>query len=156
MAEEITVRPAVMADAPALSELVIAVLYASNLADYGAENVARVAGHFSVEGVKTMLGNRHATFVALQGDRVVGTASLDLDEDGQTAAVKTFFVDARMQRLGIGARLYAHVVAKAAESGIARFTVRSSIAGIPFYERLGFVSVRDHWDGTERTVEMRN
>ena len=156
MSDEIVLRPAVMDDAPALSALIVAVLYTSNLADYGHDNVARVAGHFSVDGVKTMIRNRHETYVALCGDRIVGTAGLDLAEDRRAAAVKTFFVDAGQQRRGIGARLYAQLVAKAAERGVTRFSVRSSIAGQQFYEKLGFVAVKDHWDGTERTVEMQN
>lgn len=86
----------------------------------------------------------------------MGTASLDLSNDGDIAEVKTFFVDAILQRRGIGARLYACLAEKAAAHGAAQFTVRSSIAGLQFYEKLGFVAVRDHWDGSERTIEMRS
>jgi len=156
MQTDVVTRPAVMADADEMSALVCEVLYASNLADYGAENVARVASHFTPDGVRTMIENRLETYVALLDGRIVGTASLDLSEDRTTAAVKTFFVDASLQRRGIGARLYACVVDKAATYGVDRFTVRSSIAGLQFYEKLGFVAVQDHWDGNERTIEMRN
>lgn len=65
MQPNVEIRPAVMDDAEELSALVCTVLYASNLADYGAENVARVAGHFSRDGVRTMIANRLATYVAL-------------------------------------------------------------------------------------------
>ncbi len=150
----IDIRPAVPADAQALSRLVCEVLQASNLADYGAENIARVASHFSPDGVKVMLQNRLETWVAIHDGRVVGTASLDLSEDGQTAIVKTFFVDAGLQRAGIGSRLFGALSAKATECGAHAFTVRSSIAAQQFYENLGFVAVRDHWDGDERTIEM--
>lgn len=156
MSLQIAIRPALPTDAQALSRLVRDVLYASNLADYGPTNVARVAGHFSPEGVTTMLQNRLQTWVATDAGQIVGTASLDLSEDGQTAIVKTFFVDARLQRAGIGSRLFAALSAKARECGASRFTVRSSIAAQRFYENLGFVAVRDHWDGDERTIEMHN
>ena len=154
MSSPIVVRPAVPADAGPLAQLVCDVLYASNLADYGPANIARVAGHFSPEGAERMLRDRLATWVATRGGRVVGTASLDLSEDGQTAVVKTFFVDATLQGVGIGSRLFAALVEKAAAYGASRFTVRSSIAAQRFYEKLGFVAVKDHWDGDERTIEM--
>ncbi len=153
---QIDIRPALLTDAQTLSQLVRDVLYASNLADYGAANVARVAGHFGPEGVKVMLRDRLETWVALCEGRVVGTASLDLSEDGQTAIVKTFFVDAGSQRAGVGSRLFAVLSAKARACGASRFTVRSSIAAQRFYENLGFVAIRDHWDGDERTIEMHN
>jgi GNAT superfamily N-acetyltransferase len=128
MSSPVVIRSAVPADADALSRLVCDVLYASNLADYGPANIARVARHFSPEGVAAMLRDRLATWVATQGERIVGTASLDLSQDGQTAVVKTFFVDATLQGAGIAAQR--------------------------FYEKLGFVAAKDHWDGDERTIEM--
>lgn len=152
----ITVRKAHDTDAAALSALVCDVLYASNLADYGPANIARVAGHFTPDGVVTMINDRLQTYVALADGRIVGTASLDLSEDSTLGVVKTFFVDARLQGQGIGAQLFARLVAKAATYGVSRFTVRSSIAAVPFYQRLGFVVVCNHWDGNERTIEMRN
>ncbi len=154
MSSSIVIRPAVPADADALSRLVCDVLYASNLADYGPANTARVAGHFSPEAVGVMLRDRLATWVAMQDGRIVGTASLDLSEDGQTAVVKTFFVDATLQGVGIGSRLFGALAEKAAVFGVSRFRVRSSITAQQFYQKLGFVAINDHWDGDERTIEM--
>ncbi|MFQ1699597.1 GNAT family N-acetyltransferase [Loktanella agnita] len=155
MRPEIVIRPAEAADAAAISTLVCAVLYASNLPDYGAENVRRVAGHFTPEGVRHMLADGRVSFVATRGDRLVGTASYAPGEEAGTGVVKTFFVDSSQQRMGIGARLYDRIAAEAAKNRVSHFVVRASLAGVAFYEKLGFVPVQDHWDGTERTVEMR-
>ncbi len=156
MVKNIEIRQAVDADSEALSALVCDVLHASNLADYGLENIRRVAGHFTVPGVRHMINDGRVTYVAEYQGRIVGTASVDFADDGQRAAVKTFFVDANLQRAGIGAHLFERLKTCAAENGVTQFTLRASLTAIKFYENMGFVAVRDHWEGTERTVEMHN
>lgn len=156
MSTDPIIRVAAPGDADALSQMICAVLYASNLADYGEENIRRVAAKFTPEGVRAMIGDGRVIYVALCAGRIAGTASYALTDDPSVAHIKTFFVDACLQRQGIGACLYAALAARAAEDCVFRFTLRASLAGVPFYEKLGFVPVRELWDGTERTVEMRN
>jgi len=150
----VTLRSARPADVPALSSLIGRVLVASNLADYGAANVARVASHFTPDAVVVLMA-RTTTLVAERGGTILGTASYGPSARDDVPAVRTFFVEAAVQGQGIGTTLLDRIEALARADGIADLPVRSSIAGEPFYAARGYVALRDHWDGDERTIQMR-
>lgn len=147
-----SIRAASVSDADALSALITRVLYISNLADYGEANIARVASHFTPEGVRVMLGNRD-TIVAVQGDTIVGTAGIAPASTHVGKSIRTFFVDPDLQGQGIGKALFAALMDHVSDGETV--TVRSSIAAERFYAAQGFEKVQDHWEGDERTIEMR-
>ena len=95
--EPLTVRAAQLADAETISRVIIDSLRFTNAADYPPDIIMRVAENFSPASITGLIVKRRV-FVALIGERIVGTASLD------GATVKTVFVAPDVQRRGIGAR----------------------------------------------------
>lgn len=153
MGQDILIRRATPDDIVALVPLIHHVLRVSNTPDYGVDNVERVVGHFSAEGVRAMIARTHS-LVAEDGGVIVGTASLGPGSADTTQALRTFFVNPDLQRRGIGRALLAALEARAHALGLHVLPVRSSIAGVPFYAAHGFIADQDIWDGDERTVQM--
>jgi hypothetical protein len=73
---QITIRPADLADAGAISQVVVSALQSTNAKDYTPEIIGRVAENFSPASIAALMARRDV-FVALEGSRIVGTASLD-------------------------------------------------------------------------------
>jgi len=143
----VKIRDAFVSDADALSVLIVDVLYASNLDDYGPENIARVASHFTPDGVRTMLANRE-TIVAELGGEIVGTAGIGPASTHDGKSIRTFFVNPNMQGKGIGRALFETLMKRVEATELV--SVRSSIAAEPFYATLGFVKIRTGTSGQLR------
>lgn len=74
--------------------------------------------------------------VAAQLDgQLVGFAQLD----PSSARLRALFVDAGLQRHGVGRALLAEVEARASRRGCARLHGAMSLNAVPFYERAGFL-----------------
>ncbi|TIQ34419.1 MAG: GNAT family N-acetyltransferase [Mesorhizobium sp.] len=147
MVWELTVRPASDDDADAVSRLIVAALRETNARDYAPEIIARVEQSFSPPAMLQFFRKRQVC-VAVAGNRIVGTASLD------GATVRSVFVDPEFQGLGVGRRLMSEVEQAARANGVTVLTVPSSVTAEPFYSRLGFHAVRDSFHGDERTIIM--
>ncbi|NTJ66759.1 GNAT family N-acetyltransferase [Agrobacterium rhizogenes] len=141
------IRLASEADAEAISGVILTALRESNAQDYSPDIIARVAESFSPAGVRKLMSSR-MVFVAIDGESLVGTASLD------RAVVRTVFVSPFAQRRGIGANLMAAIERAARAGGIATLSVPSSITAQGFYEKLGFNAVGESFHGDERTIVM--
>lgn len=87
-------------------------------------------------------------FVALDGARVVGTASLAGD------VVRSVFVLPERQGHGVGKVLMRHVEDVARAGGMQQLRVPASLTAVPFYSTLGYAVVREVVDGDERTFVM--
>ncbi len=136
---ECHVRPATSKDATSISRVVIAALRESNSQDYPPDIIAQVERSFAPEVVTAQLAKRRV-FVALLGENIIGTASLD----GNPAH----------QKGGIGRHLMEVIHAAAACDGIEAVRVPSSITAEKFYAALGYQKVRDEFHGAERTIVM--
>jgi len=134
-------------EAEAVSQLIVPALRESNARDYPSEVIERLAQIFSPAAVLDTMGKRKV-FVAISGQRIVGTASLD------GRVVHAVFVAPDVQRRGVGRRLMVEVERTARNAGMATLVVQSSVTAVPFYVRLGFKAVRDHHYGEEHTVIM--
>jgi N-acetylglutamate synthase-like GNAT family acetyltransferase len=141
------VRKADHRDAPAISQVIEAALRVSNTQDYPPDIIDRVVRCFSPAAVMRFLALHHVFVACIEG-RVVATASLD------ASVVRSVFVDPLYQRQGIGCRLMATVESIAAQAGVERLSVPSSITAQGFYLSLGFVKIRDEFEGAERTIIM--
>lgn len=80
------------------------------------------------------------TFVAVRGDRVVGTASLVPEPKfyGVAAHIEDVAVHPDCQGQDIGAALMRHVLAEARRMGCYKVILNCTEAVKPFYEKLGF------------------
>ncbi|MFY9959316.1 GNAT family N-acetyltransferase [Pseudomonas sp.] len=141
------VRPATSHDAAAISRVVIAALRESNSQDYSPDVIAQVERSFAPEVVCALLDQRKV-FVAMRGENITGTASLDRD------VVRSVFVDPAYQSCGIGRQLMDVIHATAASAGVGALRVPSSVTAEKFYAALGYRKIRDAFHGTERTIVM--
>lgn len=95
------------------------------------------------------------TIVARQGDRIVGTAALELYADG--ALLRSVAVDPEMRGKGIGHRLTDAATRRAAELGVPALYLLTTTAE-RFFPRFGFSTIsRDDVPGTVKgSVEFRS
>ncbi|MEZ2332891.1 GNAT family N-acetyltransferase [Mesorhizobium sp. RCC_202] len=147
MSLALTIRRATDKDADVVSRVIIAALRETNARDYAPDIIARVEQSFSPPAMLEFFRKRKV-FVAVIGETLVGTASLDGD------TVRSMFVDPPFQGHGVGRRLMSAVEQAARADGVATLTVPSSVTAEPFYARLGFRAIRDSYHGDERTVIM--
>lgn len=134
-------------DAPAISEVILAALRETNARDYTPEIIARVGENFTPPRVVELIRTRKV-LVALAGQRVIGTASLE----GEW--VRTVFVAPDAQGNGVGRRLMTEIEDLARHAGLAILRVPSTVTAERFYSKLGFTAVRDSYHGDERTIIM--
>jgi len=143
----IKVRPARIAEADAISRVILAALRTSNARDYPVSVIERVQSGFGPGAIERFMLQRQV-FVASEGNVVVGTASLEGE------VVRSVFVDPDRHRQGIGRLLMAELEAVARNAGAVRMVVPSSLTAQAFYLALGFNVVREHLEGGERTLIM--
>ena len=141
------IRKAEHRDAPTIILLIEAALRVSNAQDYPPDIIDQVVRCFSPAAMLRFLTLRRV-YVACIEDRVVATASLD------ASVVRSVFVNPLYQRQGIGCRLMSTIESVAAQAGLERLRVPSSITAQGFYLALGFVRIRDEFQGAERTIIM--
>ncbi|WP_175649971.1 GNAT family N-acetyltransferase [Pseudomonas sp. Marseille-P9899] len=144
---ECHVRPATSQDAAAISHVVLAALRESNSQDYPPDVIAQVEQSFAPDVITAQLLKRRV-FVAVLGEAIIGTASLDGD------VVRSVFVDPVHQKGGIGRHLMDVIHATAARAGVKALRVPSSITAERFYATLGYQKIRDAFHGAERTIVM--
>ncbi len=144
---EAQIRRALDSDAEAVSQLIVQTLRLSNAQDYPSAVIDRVAANFDAAGVRGLMASRQV-FVALDGARVVGTASLAGD------VVRSVFVLPERQGHGVGKALMRHVEGIARAGGMQQLRVPASLTAVPFYSTLGYAVVREVVDGDERTFVM--
>lgn len=141
------IRQAREADADAISDVIVQALRLSNAADYPPQVIERVAANFDAAGVRALMASREM-FVALDGARVVATASLAGD------VVRSVFVLPELQGRGVGKALMRYVEGVAQAAAVQCLRVPASLTAVPFYSALGYAVVREVVDGDERTFVM--
>ncbi|MCO7513964.1 GNAT family N-acetyltransferase [Pseudomonas guariconensis] len=141
------VRPATSEDIEAISRVVVSALRESNSQDYSPDVIAEVERSFAPEAISVLLDKRKV-FVALLGENITGTASLDGE------VVRSVFVDPAYQGGGIGRQLMDVIHADAASAGVGVLRVPSSITAEKFYAALGYQKIRDEFHEAERTIIM--
>lgn len=132
------VRPATSEDIEAISRVVVSALRESNSQDYSPDVIAEVERSFAPEAISVLLDKRKV-FVALLGENITGTASLDGE------VVRSVFVDPAYQGGGIGRQLMDVIHADAASAGVGVLRVPSSITAEKFYAALGYQKIRDEF-----------
>ncbi len=141
------IRQAREADADAISDVIVQALRLSNAADYPPQVIERVSANFDAASVRALMASREV-FVALDGARVVATASLAGD------VVRSVFVLPELQGRGAGKALMRYVEGVAQAAAVQCLRVPASLTAVPFYSSLGYAVVREVVDGDERTFVM--
>lgn len=148
MVIDVSIRQANRGDAEAISLIIVSALRASNAGDYSPEIIARLEKNFDPQAIEALLEKRRV-YVAFMSGHIVGTASLE------ASSVRTVFVAPEMQGCGVGRRLLQEIENTARIAGLPVLTVQSSVTAEPFYSKLGFTLVGDHYYGDERTILMQ-
>ena len=123
------------ADATQVSKLIRKTLLSTNSQDYPQSTLKPLHDYFTPTKVKILASERYC-LVAEDNGKIVGTGAL---EEGE---LKTIFVEAKLQRQGIGRQLVSALEKKAQKDGLKSVQVPSSITGASFYAKLGYKKIR--------------
>lgn len=127
-----------------MSEIILSNLYTITIKDHGQEVVDRISRHFTEEEIKKNFPKRIKCFVAVDGDKVLATASLDKVNGmyGVQAENKyvilTVFTHLEYQKRGIGKALIQKIDEYAEEIGADEVIIPASVYGLEFYRKLGY------------------
>jgi len=144
---EVHIRPFEIADATSVSGLISTTLRISNVKDYPADFLSTVEASLTPLSLRELAKER-VIFVAVEGNAIVGTASLGRDQ------VHAVFVHPARQGRGIGRRLMEAAESEARARGTRALILYASVSAVPFYEAGGWRTVREHHDGDARLVAM--
>lgn len=123
-----------------MSNIIIQNLLKVNSKDYGLEFVKKSVKDFTHEEIKKNFPKRTKVFVALENDKVVGTAGLDKSwyNDDAEYWILTVFVDIAHHKQGIGKMLIQEIEKYAHEINAKKLIIPASITGCEFYHKLGY------------------
>ncbi len=152
-----TLRLAVPADVPVLTELIAASVRVLQAADYTESQ--REGALASVFGVDTQLiadgtyfvAEIEGTFVACGGwskrktlfgaDHCAGREDSLLDPERDAAKIRAFFVHPEWARRGIGTRVLEACESAAVAAGFKRFEMGATLTGVALYKARGYREV---------------
>jgi len=144
---EVHIRAFEIADATSVGGLISTTLRISNVKDYPADFLSKVEASLTPPSL-CELAKERVIFVAVEGNAIVGTASLGRDQ------VHAVFVHPARQGRGIGRRLMEAAESEARARGERGLILYASVSAVPFYEAGGWRTVREHHDGDARLVVM--
>ncbi len=133
--------------AKGMSEIILSNLYTITIKDHGKEVVDRIARHFTEEEIKKNFPDRVKCFVAVDEDKVLGTASIDniksmygveVENSANKYIILTVFTHLEYQHQGIGKALIQKIDEYASNIGAEEVIILASVYGLEFYKKLGY------------------
>lgn len=133
--------------AKGVSDVILSNLYSINIKDHGKDVIDSIAQYFTEEAIKNNFPNRIKCFVAVDGETVIGTASIDnikdfyglkVDNPENKYMILTVFINIDYQKQGIGKLLLQRIEEYAKEIGARELLIQSSVYALDFYRKLGF------------------
>jgi len=121
-------------DAAQLSRLIVRNLQFVNIRDYSHQAIEALVPSYSSERIRHLAENSY-TIVCVDGENVVGTASLDGDR------VRNVFVDVDQHGKGIGRLLMGEIEDHARANQLQRLFLHSGVTGEGFYHKLGYTTI---------------
>ena len=143
-----------------MSEIILSNLYTITIKDHGQEVVDRISRHFTEEEIKKNFPKRIKCFVAVDGDKVLATASIDklngmygvqVENSENKYIILTVFTHTEYQNRGIGKALIHKLDEYAEEIGADEVLIPASVYGLEFYRKLGY----DFYNGVSSQNEDR-
>ena len=107
--------------------------------DYPQEYLASLFDHFTPANIRKTARTQH-TFVAVKGEKVLGTASLANfgSQENPKYYGTSVFVALEFQGRGVGKQLMEKLEVNARELGATMLTVRAAVGARGFYRKLGY------------------
>ena len=137
----VEIRDATTRDAAAIADLFYHTVLNVNIRDYSRTQVEAWAGPAPEPGWWderiAAAESAKRTFVAAQGERVLGFAEFEAD-----GHIDTLYVHREFQGCGIASRLLDRIEAEAQRLGLTRMYTEASISAKPFFRKRGFSVVR--------------
>lgn len=133
--------------AKGLSDVILSNLYTINIKDHGKDVIDSIAQYFTEEAIKKNFPDRIKCFVAVDGETVLGTASIDsikdfyglkVDNPENKYMILSVFISIDNQKQGIGRLLIQRIEEYAKEIGARELLIQSSVYALDFYRKLGF------------------
>lgn len=124
-----------------MSDIIITNMYEINIKDHGKDIIDRISKHFTEDEIKRNFPNRDKCFVAIENNKVLGTASISKfrgDESGTKYIILTVFVKMENHHQGIGKMLMQEIEKYAVSIGAKQLVIPASIYGLEFYQKLGY------------------
>jgi GNAT superfamily N-acetyltransferase len=136
MKNDITIRPAIIEDAAAISQLVIENANETLLAHYNVEQWNAFSIYYTIEEVEANI-KAIEVFCAVIDNDIVGTIALDND------FIIGFYT--RLQNIGqgLGSQLLTFIENYAANNGIKKLQLAASPAGAAFYAKKGWQIIEE-------------
>ena len=136
-------------DAKEVSKIIRRCLKEVNYKDYSKKTITSLCNFFTPSLIIKNLKDR-TIFVAVENDKVIGTASLKGDK------VFTVFINPDVHGKGVGSRLMDKVEDLAKKKGYKIIKVPSGLTSLGFYKKRGYKKIKiihskDHGD----TIEMK-
>jgi GNAT superfamily N-acetyltransferase len=144
-------RPATLADLADLWALRTRAVRASCASHYPAEVIDTWCASPAPASLPGLVAAGGA-LVAQENGCMLGYAILNLDS-GEVDAV---FVEPDQQGRGIALHLLAALEAMATERGVARLFLSASLNAVPFYERAGFIALREELYPHRSGIDLRS
>lgn len=97
-------------------------------------------------------GEKHTTFLALDGDKVVGVGSVDYHTEmptvsnptGKCAFLMNIYTAPEYRHRGIASQVVQLLIEDAREKGVGSMMLEATAAGAPMYRRLGFEEAKGY------------
>ena len=130
-----------------MSDIILSNLYTITIKDHGKEVVDRIARHFTEDEIKNNFPSRVKCFVAVDGDKVLGTASIDnvkrmygveVEESNNKYIILTVFTNLENQHQGVGKALIQKIEEYAERINAEELLIPASVYGLEFYRKLGY------------------
>jgi GNAT superfamily N-acetyltransferase len=154
-----SMRPATLADRPALDQLIARSAREVGTTRYTAAQMeAALRGAFGVDtqlirdGTYFVVEDKSGSMVACGGwsrrhtlfgsDQRADREPGELDPRTDAAKIRAFFVDPQHLRQGIATALLKHCEAAARAKGFAKLELMGTLTGVPFYTAHGYVHVK--------------
>jgi predicted N-acetyltransferase YhbS len=142
------IRKATQKDAEEVSNIIRRCLREVVSKDYPEKAIDSLCDFFTPALIIKNMGDR-AVYVAIENDKVIGTASLKGD------TVFTVFVNPDFHGTGIGSKLMDKVEELAKHNGYQIVKVPSGLSSVEFYRKRGYREIkRVHSDDHGDTIEM--
>lgn len=135
------IRPATIADLPAVRDLLVATWHATYDAVYGAEEVSAITSRWhSIEALERQLGSENSAFLVAQASGALIATAYARAVDAQTAELSRLYVLPHQQGTGAGKALLLACARAFPKAKIMRLEVEpSNTRAIAFYARFGFI-----------------
>ena len=123
-----------------ISKIIIQNLLEVNSKDYDIEFVKNFVKEFTPEEIQRNFSKRTKVFVALEDNKIIGTAGLDKSwyNDYGEYWILTVFVDVAHHGQGIGRLLIEEIEKFALTIPAKKLIIPASITGCEFYHKLGY------------------